>query len=91
MTDIEEQIAWIKSEAKLYDEQGLTSDMEYGDKLFAVQRSLQSLLDVVGKLSWLCGEVERDHELDRLSVDSEDCAKACREALKVLTVDEDGQ
>ncbi len=49
MTDfkhIEEQMAWVESEAKLYDEQGLTSDMEYGDKLFAIHRTMQSLLDV---------------------------------------------
>ena len=33
------------------------------------------------KLAWLCTEVERDHELGRLSVDSENCIKACREYL----------
>ena len=32
-------------------------------------------------LTWLASEVERDHELDRLSVDSEDCAYAARETL----------
>lgn len=32
-------------------------------------------------LSWLAGEVERDHELGRLSIDSEDCAKSARELL----------
>ncbi len=32
-------------------------------------------------LSWLAGEVERDHELDRLSVDSEGSAKSARQLL----------
>ena len=32
-------------------------------------------------LSWLASEIERDHELGRLSVDSEDCAKSARRLL----------
>ncbi len=32
-------------------------------------------------LGWLASEVERDHELDRLSADSQDCAKAARRLL----------
>ena len=32
-------------------------------------------------LSWLAGEIERDHELGRLSIDSEDCAKSARQLL----------
>ena len=32
-------------------------------------------------LSWLASEVERDHKLGRLSIDSEDCAKSARELL----------
>jgi len=32
-------------------------------------------------LAWLVSEVERDHELDRLSIDSEYCAIAAKEVL----------
>ncbi len=39
---------------------------------------------VAEALSWLCSEVERDHKLGRLSVDSEDCAKAARDELAAL-------
>ncbi|MEE9611963.1 MAG: hypothetical protein V3W19_11960 [Desulfatiglandales bacterium] len=37
--------------------------------------------ELKGALSWLAGEVERDHELGRLSIDSEDCAKSARKLL----------
>ena len=32
-------------------------------------------------LSWLCSEVEEDHKLGRLSVDSEQCAESARRVL----------
>jgi len=35
-------------------------------------------------LAWLASEIERDHELDRLSIDSEDCAKAAQRLLSEL-------
>ena len=44
---IEELIAWIDREAQLYDEQGLTVDMQHADKLFAVKRGMQQMLAVV--------------------------------------------
>ena len=47
MTDIQEIIAWLKSEAQIYDEQGLTTDMEYGDRLHQTALSLERLVSEV--------------------------------------------
>ena len=33
---------------------------------------------------WLVGEIERDHELGRLSIDSEDCAKNFQQKYTAL-------
>ena len=54
------------------------------DQIQRLQARVDQLEQLRKNLSWLCGEVERDHELGRLSVDSEDCAKACRESMKAL-------
>ena len=66
-------------ETDLEDEIELLSE-----QLLASYARVDELEQLRKNLSWLCGEVERDHELGRLSVDSEDCAKACRESMKAL-------
>ena len=51
--------------------------------------AIERIAKLEAALSWLAGEVERDHELGRLSVDSEDCAKSARAALQEDKPDED--
>ncbi len=83
MTDIREQIKQLRASRPI-DQRSDTGWDDLSSVRFQIAHTMEKMLVVIEAGSWLASEVERDHELDRLSIDSEDCAKNMREKLAAL-------
>ena len=77
--DVQQQITWL-----LCFDDGEADHIgaaRCAETMKSQQARIELLEKVLAAAKWLTAEVERDHDLDRLSIDSENCAQNMRDRI----------